>query len=223
MGSIKDKLFPKKKPEKENLSTEAQLKRVIQKLGMQIKDYDKKSKLAHERAKQFLKAGNRVAAKNMLAQAKNYQQKVSQYSAIIMKARRRLDALTQAETLKEVGGAMEGTAVQLKQAAQEINLQHAMEVDAEAESAIDEIEEAAELYAGDVELDYGLDMDEELSQLETEVMLEEAGKLPETPAGAETTGISDVDLLLEDIGEEVPDDTNKLKDEISKLRKELDL
>ncbi len=220
------KLFPKKNKSKGNsqLTSQAKLKALTHKLNYQIKDYDKKAKLCRLKAKQFLKANNRIAAKNMLARSQMFQQKITQYSAMIMKAERRLDALTQAETLKEVGGAMETSAVDLKKASAELNLNHAMEVDSEAEAAIDEIEEAGDLFAGDPELDFGLDMDDELSQLETELMLEEAGELPEAPMDIDESEIAGMSLSLED--DEPASgvrDKDALKDEISKLKKELDL
>ena len=223
MGVFKN-LFPKKsKGQDKKLTSQAKLKTLTHKLNLQIQDYDKKAQLCKIKAKRYLKAGNRVAAKNMLARGKRFQSKISQYSAMIMKAERRLDALSQAETLKEVGSTLETSAVDLKSASQELNLQHQMEVDAEAEASIDEIEEAGDLFAGDPELDYGLDMDDELSQLETELMLEDAGELPDTPEGVEEGEITGLSMSLEDSEtDKKVRDKDQLKDEISKLKKELD-
>jgi hypothetical protein len=64
-----------------------------------------------------------------------------------------------------------------------------------------------------------VDIDEDLAQLETEVMLEDAGKLPDAPEEEEEEGES---MILED-KEKSPKSKEALKDEIAKLKKELDM
>ncbi len=211
------KLFPKSNEDK--LTTQAKLKTLTYKLDLKIKDYDNKARLCKAKAKQYLKAGNRTAAKNMLAREKQFQQKVSQYSAMIMKAERHMDALEQADTIKDVASTMESSAAELKAVSATVNVERAMEITEDAEESIDQINEAGELFAGDPELDLGIDIDDELAQLETELMLEDAGQLPETPIDT-----SPLSYSLEE-SETDPNLRSKdaLKDEIDKLRKELDM
>ena len=83
---------------------------------------------------------------------------------------------------------------------------------------MDKISEASELLAGDLESESGVDIEDEFAQLETEVMLEEAGKLPDTPE--EGTSIEDLESIE---GEEPVKSREKLQDEIAKLKKELDM
>ncbi len=224
MGVFK-KLFPKKNNDEKDskLTSEAKLRTLTHKLNLQIKDYDKKSRLCKLKAKKFLKAGNRVAAKNMLARGKRFEQKINQYSAIIMKAERRLDAINQAGNLKEVSSAMKTSATDLKAASSELDLQGQMESDAEAEEAIEEIEEVGDLYGADPELDYGIDIDEDFAQLEAELMFEKTGGLPDAPE--EEVGESDlagISMSLEDEEEEAKKDSKKLEEEISKLKEGLE-
>ncbi|MHA1744950.1 MAG: Snf7 family protein, partial [Promethearchaeota archaeon] len=171
------------------------------------------------KAKKFLRAGNRAASKTMLIRHKQYQQKVLQYNAMIMRSERHLDALEQAGVIKDVASTMEASAGELKGVAATVNAERALEITEEAEDSIEQINEAGELFAGDPELDMGIDIDDELSQLETELMLEDAGQLPDTPEGqAESMSLYD----------DTESETNlrskdQLKDEIEKLKKELDI
>ena len=156
----------------------------------------------------------------MLVRYKQYQQKILQYNAMIMRSERHLDALEQAGVIKDVAGTMEASAGELKNVASTVNAERALEITEEAEDSIEQINEAGELFAGDPEVDMGIDIDDELAQLETELMLEDAGQLPDTPEAEHTESMS-----LYDDAEETGDvrSKDKLKDEIDKLRKELDI
>ncbi len=212
------KLFPKDK-KKEKLTTEARLKTLTHRLDLKIKDYENKASLCKIKAKKFLKAGNKQASKTMLIRYKQYQQKVLQYNAMIMRSERHLDALEQAGVIKDVAGTMEASATELKDVAVTVNAERALEITEEAEDSIEQINEAGELFAGDPEMDMGIDIDDELSQLETELMLEDAGQLPDTPEPQmESMSLyddSEVDSNLRS--------KDQLKDEIEKLKKELDM
>jgi len=214
-----DKLFPKKK-KNNKLTTEARLKTLTHKLDLKIKDYEHKAQLCKIKAKKFLKSGNRQASKTMLVRYKQYQQKILQYNAMIMRSERHLDALEQAGVIKDVAGTMEASAGELKNVASTVNAERALEITEEAEDSIEQINEAGELFAGDPEVDMGIDIDDELAQLETELMLEDAGQLPDTPEAEHMESMS-----LYDDAEETSDvrSKDKLKDEIDKLRKELDI
>lgn len=214
------KLFPSKKAAKEQLTTQAQLKTLTHKLDMKIKDYENKATLCRSKAKSFLKMGNQKAAKTMLIRYKQFQNKILQYNAMIMRAERQLDALEQANVITDVAGTMEAAASDLKVAATTVNAERALEITEEAEDSIEQINEAGELFAGDPEFDMGIDIDEDLSQLETELMLEDAGQLPETPEGQ----MESISLYsTETEPEKENKDSDALKKEIEKLKQELDM
>ena len=211
------KLFPKDK--KKKLTAEARLKTITHKLDLQIKDYENKARLCKIKAKKFLKSGNKQASKTMLIRYKQYQKKVLQYNAMIMRSERHLDALEQASVIKDVSTTMESSAAELKNVATTVNAERALEITEEAEDSIEQIDEAAELFAGDPEMDMGIDIDDELSQLETELMLEDAGQLPDTPeAEMESMSLYDDAETSSSVRSK-----DKLKDEIDKLKKELDM
>ncbi|MCF2141073.1 MAG: SNF7 family protein [Candidatus Lokiarchaeota archaeon] len=214
------KLFPSKKTQSEKLTTEARLKNLTHNLDMKIKDYENKAQLCRSKAKNFLKSGNQKAAKTMLIRYKQFQNKILQYNAMIMRAERQLDALEQANVISDVAGTMESAAVELKTAATTVNAERALEITEEAEESIEQINEAGELFAGDPEVDMGIDIDEDLSQLETELMLEDAGQLPETPEEK----MESISLYSsESEPEKETKDSDALKKEIEKLKKELDM
>ena len=223
MGVMK-KLFPSKKGGKngkDDLDNQAKLKLLTRKLDLKLRDFSKKSTLCKIKAKEFLKAGNRVAAKNMLAREKQFAKKITQYSGMIMKTERYLDSLEQAKTMTEVADGWEGLGTELQAAAGAVNVERAMQITETAEESLDQIEEAGELFSSDPELDFGMDLDEDLEQLEAELMLEQAGGLPSTPVGV----AEPISMSLYDDGEEDSEvkSAEALEDEISKLKKELDI
>ncbi len=214
------KLFPNKKTAEDKLTTQAQLKTLTHRLDLKIRDYENKATLCRSKAKSFLKTGNQKAAKTMLIRYKQFQNKVLQYNAMIMRAERQLDALEQANVIADVAGTMEAASLDLKAAASTVNAERALEITEEAEDSIEQINEAGELFAGDPEMDMGIDIDEDLSQLETELMLEDAGQLPDTPE----THMESVSLYDHDTEpEKEAKDSDALKKEIEKLKAELDM
>lgn len=216
------KLFPKDKDKKkQDLTTEARLKALTHKLDLKIQDYESKAQKCKQKAKVFLKTGNKSASKTMLIRYKQYQQKILQYNAMIMRSERHLDALEQASTIKDVATTMESSAEELKSVSTTVNAQRALEITEEAEDSIEQINEAGELFAGDPEIDMGIDIDDELSQLETEIMLEDAGELPETPESITQTESMSLYNDKEDTKEVRSEEA--LKNEIEKLKKELDI
>ena len=77
--------------------------------------------------------------------------------------------------------------------------------------------ESAEILAGDPEIDFAIDVTDDLNQLETEMLLEQGGQMPETPSD-ELQYISESDIIEEP---EIQS-KEKLQSEIEKLRKELE-
>jgi len=91
-------------------------------------------------------------------------------------------------------------------------------VSASMERLNPEIEESAEILAGDPEIDLAIDITDELNQLETEMLLEQGGQMPAVPDD-DLAYISEFEAI-----EEEPEIKTKakLEDEIDKLRKELE-
>jgi len=88
----------------------------------------------------------------------------------------------------------------------------------DSELYVSEIEESAEILAGDPEIDLAIDITDELNQLETEMLLEQGGQMPAVPDD-ELAYISEFEEIEEEPGIQTK---AKLENEIDKLRKELE-
>ena len=213
---VSKKLFPKKKG-KNKVETAARLKTTIHHLNVKTKEFNRKSREARLRAMKALKVGNKQVARQMLIREKSYKLKSSKYYNMIGKIERHMDALEEAKVIEDVSGALETSSQELGKIALNVNPEKAMELVDGAEDYISQIEEAGELLAGDMETDLGIDVEDELSRLETELLLGDAGGMPEIPGD-----FDDVDLGLEDDSEVEIKSKKKILDEIAKLNKELD-
>ncbi len=212
------RLFPTKKTSSNKESVQANLKNQIHKLEVSIKDLDNQATLYKLKAKKYLKIGNKDLSRANLIKYREKQNEVLQYNAMKEKLQKHLDAHRKAEIVSDVSTVMDTSAKRLDKVAENINPEKASEIAELSEDSMDKISEASELLAGDLESESGVDIEDEFAQLETEVMLEEAGKLPDTPE--EGTSIEDLESIE---GEEPVKSREKLQDEIAKLKKELDM
>jgi hypothetical protein len=217
MGKFSKKLFPRKAQEKDKLVT--QVKRYTRQLGIRSKNYQKRSEVSRKNAKIALQRGERDRAKNYLVQYKQYQIKVDRTNNIRAKFERQIEALEEGAAIAQSGNFMAKMRDELKEIATKASPEAIAEVAEDSEMYVSEIEEAGDILAGDLEIDLGIDVSEMLNQLETEMLLDASGSMPEVPASGEMPEyISDVELEDEEAEFKSKE---KLKDEIEKLRKEL--
>lgn len=213
---IKKKLFPRKGQEKEELVIKA--KSHIRKMALANKTYSKRSEIARKNAKIALKRGERERAKNYLIQFKQYQQKVDRANNIRAKIERQIEAIEEGQMISMTGDLMGGIRDELQVIADKAAPTKIAEIAEDSEAYVAEIEESAEILAGDPEIDLAIDVTDELNQLETEMLLDQGGQIPDVPA-------DDLQYISEfDLEEEEPEIRTKakLEDEIDKLRKELE-
>lgn len=211
------KLFPKRK--KNKVETVAKLKTTIHHLNLKTKEFNRKSKEARLKAARALKGGNKAIARQMLIRWKSYKNKSQRYYNMIGKIERHLDALEEAKVIENVSGAFEASSKELETIAEDVNPTKALELSETSEENIMKIEEAGDLLAGDLEIDLGIDVEDELDQLESELLMSEASGMPSIP---ET---DDLDMSL-DLGDEEETEIrskDQIKDEIDKLKEELDV
>ena len=213
------KLFPKNK-KADKVETQARIKTTIHHLNIKNKEFARKSQEARLRAMKALKAGNRDISRQMLIRWKTYRLKSEKYYNMIGKLERHMDALDEAKTISDVTGALETSSSELSKIAANVNPEKAMELVDSAEESIAQIEEAGDLLAGDMEIDLGIDVEDELQKLETELLMSEASGMPSVPEEMSTEGL-DLDFDQEEETEIKSKD--KLKKEIEKLKKELDM
>ena len=215
-AKLKGKLFPRKNKEKDELVIKA--KAHIRKISLANKTYNKRAEIARKNAKIAIKRGERNRAKNYLIQHKQYQMKVDRANNIRAKIERQIEAIEEGQMISMTGDLMGGIRDELQGIATKVAPEKIAEIAEDSELYVSEIEESAEILAGDPEIDLAIDVTEELNQLETEMLLEQGGQMPEVPDD-ELAYISEFDEI-----EEEPEIRTKAKlnDEIEKLRKELE-
>jgi len=120
--------------------------------------------------------------------------------------------------ISTTGDLMGGIRDELKVIATKASPVKIAEIAEDSEAYVAEIEESADILAGDPEIDLAIDVTDELNQLETEMLLEQGGQMPEVPAD-DLQYLSEFDEMEEDA--EIKTKA-KLEDEINKLRKELE-
>ena len=201
------------------METVARLKTTVHHLSLKTKEFTRKSQAARLRSIKALKAGKKEIARQMLIRWKAYRLKTEKYYNMVSRIERVMEALEEAKVVQDVSGALETSAGELEKIAENVNPTKTTELIDEAEEFISQIEEAGDLLAGDMEIDLGIDVEEELAKMETELLLADASDMPSVPEDME-----DLDLELNDEEEEPQIRTKeKLKEEINKLKKELDI
>ncbi|MHA1819231.1 MAG: Snf7 family protein [Promethearchaeota archaeon] len=214
---VSRKLFPKK--DKSKVETEARLKMSIHKLNLKAKEYNRKSRESRLRALKALKRGDKVLAKQHLIKEKIYKEKVQKYYNLISRIERHLDALEEAKTIQDVSTAMESSSKELSHIAENVNPEKSLEIVNEADESIEMINNSMELLAGDLELDSGIDVEDELDQLETEMIMQDAAQMPQIPSD-----LSDEEYVDEDMEADATVDIKpreKINEELKKMKKEL--
>ena len=212
---LKKKLFPRKSKEKNDLVAKA--KAHIHKLNLMNRNYSKRAEISRKNAKIALKRGEKDRAKNYLIQYKSYNTKVDRSNNIRAKIERQIQAIEEGQLISSTGDIFGGIRDELEYIATKASPAKVAEIAEDSEAYVAEIEEAADILAGDPEIDLAIDVSDELNQLETEMLLEQGGAMPEVPSD-ELQYIPDYEI------EEEPGvkSKEKLQDEIEKLRKELE-
>ncbi len=211
---LKKKLFPRKGKEKDDLVSKA--KSHIHRLNLINRNYSKRAEISRKNAKIALKRGEKDRAKNYLIQYKSYNIKVDRTSNIRLKIERQIQAIEEGQLISATGEIFSGIRDELEYIATKASPAKVAEIAEDSEAYVAEIEEAADILAGDPEIDLAIDVTEELNQLETEMLLDQGGTMPETPSD-ELQYIPEYEIEeLEEVKSK-----EKLNKEIEKLRKEL--
>lgn len=215
---LKKKLFPRKgkNTQKDRLITKSKMH--IRKLALINKNYNKRADISRKNAKIALKRGEKQRAKNYLIQYKQYQQKVDRSNNIRVKIERQIEAIEEGQIIQQTGDLMGGIRDELRDIAIQASPTKIAEIAEDSEAYVSEIEESAEILGGDLEIDLGIDVNDELNLLETEMLLETSGTMPEVPAD-DLEYLPEIDIESRD--SEVMS-KEKLQDEIEKLRKEME-
>jgi hypothetical protein len=144
--------------------------------------------------------------------------KVDRQNNIRSKIERQIEAISEGRMISMTGDLMGGIRDELQTIATTVSPEKIAEIAEDSELYVSEIEESAEILAGDPEIDLAIDITDELNQLETEMLLEQGGQMPTVPDD-ELAYISEFEEIEEEPGIQTK---AKLEDEIDKLRKELE-
>ena len=216
---LKKKLFPRKGKEKDDLI--ARSKAHIHKISLMNKNYSKRAEISRKNAKIALKRGEKTRAKNYLIQYKSYQTKVDRANNIRAKIERQIQAIEEGMLISQTGNLMGGIRDSLKDISEQASPVKVAEIAEDSDIYVSEIEESAEILAGDPEIDLAIDVTDELNQLETEMLLDQGGTMPQIPSD-DLEYIPEYEDDISGADGEIKS-KKKLNDEIEKLRKELEL
>ncbi len=215
---LKKKLFPRKNSKKDKDDLISKAKSHIHRMNVINRNFSKRAEISRKNAKIALKRGEKGRAKNYLIQYKSYTAKVDRTNNIRGKIERQIQAIEEGRLISQTGSLFSGIRDELEFIATKASPAKVAEIAEDSEAYVAEIEEAADILAGDPEIDLAIDVTEELNQLETEMLLDQGGSMPETPSD-DLQYIPEYDGLEED---QELQSKEKLQDEIEKLRKELE-
>jgi hypothetical protein len=179
--SIKDMLFGKRPKNKDEII--ASLRGNINRLTLRSRNYERKAIEERNKAKQYLKMGNRGLATFSLRKYRRYTNFLNKYTAFIENLETRLIAIEEAHDVSELKEAFELAGVELEKARQLANSEEILEMMIKQEEAVHEIERSSEILATPTEMgvEESGDIDRELNRLEAEIALEgiEEPRVPE--------------------------------------------
>ena len=182
MAKFWEKLFPKKPEPKED--TIARIHRVTDKLDIRSREYETKANDSKIKATQYVRRGDRKAAKMQLRRRQRYLRKARLIEQEIDLMERGIEAINQARGETEVISALKGIGTELNNLRETASPEVAREVILETQALIEEAEATEEILGlglEDEELD--AEVEAELEDIETMIALEEAGQLPSVPEG----------------------------------------
>ncbi len=211
-------LFPKKGQEKDKV--EAELKALINQLELKSRIRQKKSDVMKANAKKYLKSGNMGSARIFIGRKMKLEKQAQRFQNIIGILERHLEALDTADTIKDLGNALTMSSRLLQKISANITPEKAAAISESAEESLAKIEEAGDLLGGELDTEFGLDVEEELNKLEADILLEEAGGVPTTPT-SEGPEVSEEGEKEEKVKDKI-ENKEKIKKELEKLKKELD-
>ncbi len=216
---VTKKLFPKKNGQEKD-QVEAELKVLINKLETKSRVQQNRAHAFKQTAKKYVKAGNQGTARILLARAIKLEKHAHRFQNIIGILERHFEALETASTIKDLGNALMKSSKLLQKLSANISPEKAAAISESSEESLAKIEEAGDLLGGELDTEFGIEVEDELNKLEADILLEEAGGVPTAPTseGPEVTGEGE----KEDKVKEQDDDKVKLKKEMEKLKEELE-
>ncbi|MBS7648194.1 MAG: Snf7 family protein [Candidatus Freyarchaeota archaeon] len=200
--SIKDILFGKRPKNKDEIV--AQLRTSINRLTLRSRNYERKAIEERNKAKQYLKMGNKGMATFALRKFRRYQNFLGKYTAFIENLETRLIAIEEAHDVSELKEAFELAGAELENARKLVNSEQILEMMIKQEEAMHEISRSSDILATPSEMgvEEAGDIESELNRLEAEIALEGIEE-PKVPQGDIITEKSSLASELEDLKREL--------------------
>jgi hypothetical protein len=200
--SIKDILFGKRPKDKDEII--AQLRTSINRLTLRSRNYERKAIEERNKAKQYLKMGNKGMATFALRKFRRYQNFLGKYTAFIENLETRLIAIEEAHDVSELKEAFELAGAELENARKLVNSEQILEMMIKQEEAMHEISRSSDILATPSEMgvEEAGDIESELNRLEAEIALEGIEE-PKVPQGDIITEKSSLASELEDLKREL--------------------
>lgn len=199
---IKDMLFGKRPKSKDEII--ASLRGNINRLTLRSRNYERKAIEERNKAKQYLKMGNRNLATFSLRKYRRYSNFLNKYTAFIENLETRLIAIEEAHDVSELKEAFQLAGIELEKARQLANSEEILEMMIKQDEALHEIERSSDILATPAEMgvEESGDIDRELNRLEAEIALEGVEE-PKVPEGDLITEKSSLASELEDLKREL--------------------
>ena len=178
MGLL-DKLFPKKAKERDQVV--AELRQSINRMGLRARKFETSAVKHRQKAKKYLKT-NKALAKQYIARYNKSLKTQKRYDMFISKLEDRIFALEQAEDINDLSSAMTMASKELTKVRAVISPQKAMEVMAQSEHAMEDIDRVGEIFADeDAEFELDEEAEAEFEALEAEMLMDDMDELPDIP------------------------------------------
>lgn len=173
------KLGRKKKEERDQIV--GSLRQSINRMGLRARKFESQAVKHRQKAKKYMKT-NKALAKQYIGRYNKALKTQKRYDSFISKLEDRIFALEQAEDINDLGKAMKMATSELSRARSLITPQKAMEMMAESEHAMEDIDRVGEIFAEE-DADFELDEESEaeFEALEAEMLMDDMDELPEIP------------------------------------------
>ncbi|MFX1256576.1 MAG: hypothetical protein ACFFAN_01855 [Promethearchaeota archaeon] len=209
-------LFPKKQKHKDQLITK--VKKRIYQLSLKRDKFSEKANIAFQNTMIALRKEEKDKAKNFMIQNKQLQKKADITQNKISNYERYIDAIEEGIAIEIDGELLSEIEQMLINITSKTSPLDVTETRERVDELVNDIEDSQDFFAGDPELDFGIDVTEDLNKLETKILLDTSGPMPNIPLPDDY--ISDLDSYSKDINLMSKEE---LKKEIEKYKKELEL
>ncbi len=216
---IKAWLFGKdRKSEDKEAEAIAKLKKRLNELDIEGKNYLRKSEEEKNVAKKMLKSGNKIGAKQALTRANLFLQKYNQVQNMSLNLSTQIDTISTAKSTTETVKALKVGSTVVDETLKTVSPEDVERTMVEMEEQRDRISMMTEALADttalelDLEGEFADSIDDQLAAMEMELQEEASGSLPEP---------SLKELKTTD-KEKTKDDASDIEDELKALKKELE-